>query len=78
MGDLHSTKCIIYANLYILNMKRYIPIILSDLQVVWEEKTIKIAFQLCTTFSAIFTFHATWMNCTCQFNFEYLLHKGRY
>ena len=41
MGDLHSTKCIIYANLYILNMKRYIPIILSDLQVVWQEKTIK-------------------------------------
>ena len=22
MGDLHSTKCIIYANLYILNMKK--------------------------------------------------------
>ena len=29
MGDLHSTKCIIYANLYILNMKKiltYYPI----------------------------------------------------
>ena len=22
MGDLHSTKCIIYANLYILNMEK--------------------------------------------------------
>ena len=22
MGDLHSTKCIIYANLYILNLKK--------------------------------------------------------
>ena len=30
-----------------------------------KEKTIKIAFQLCTILSAIFTFHATLMNCPC-------------
>ena len=29
MDNLYSTKCISYANLYILNMKRYLPIILS-------------------------------------------------
>ena len=30
----------------------------------------KIAFQLCTILSAIFTFHATLMNCPCQFNVD--------
>ena len=68
MGDLHSTKCIIYANLYILNMKKIhtYNLIRSAGCVAGEN------------FLAIFTFHATWMNCPCQFNFEYLLHKGRY
>ena len=83
MGDLHSTKCIIYANLYILNMEKiptYNPIRSAGC-VTGENKektAIKIAFQLCTIFSAIFTFHATLMNCPCQFNLEYLLYKGRY
>ena len=79
MGDLHSTKCIIYANLYILNMKKiltYNPIRSAGL--CDRTKIIKIAFQVCTIFSAIFTFYATWVNCPCQFNLEYLLHKGRY
>ena len=76
MGDLHSTKCIIYANLYILNMEKmltYNPIRSAGCV---TGENYKIAFQLCTIFSAIFTFHATLMNCPCQFNLEYLLHKG--
>ena len=78
MGDLHSTKFIIYANLYILIMKK-IPIILSDCVIgCVTGENYKIAFHLCTIFYAIFTFHATWMNCPCQFNLEYLLYKGRY
>ena len=75
MGDLHSTKCIIYAKFYILNMKKilaYNPVKSAGCVI-----TIKIAFQLCSIVSAIFTFHATLMNCPRLFYLEYLLHKGR-
>ena len=72
MGDLHSAKCNFYTNFYIFNLKKILTLSAGCV----KEKTIKIAF--CTIFLAIFTFHATWINCPCQFTLEYLLHKGRY
>ena len=40
-------------------------------------KTIKIAFNFAPTFW-LFSHFMPGMNCPCQLNFAYLLHKGRY
>ena len=69
MGDLHSTKCIIYANFYIINLKKiltYNPNRSAGC-VIEEHYKNTIAVQLfqlfsCSIFLSIFTFHATCVN----------------